>query len=494
MARPSSDLAIVLTYLRSGLGYSQAELAERAGISANLLNDYEHGRKPLRRERLELLAGFLGLGPEAVDHQLADLAAHRAAARFGAAESEPFPPSRRRVEAVAVRAGRRVEELTRSLLTELTVEGEGIRAREQAGLLWARLEKRTPEERLALVESGAKFRHWALCERVAAESIEEAASRPAEALKLALLSQRIAELVSGPEPWRRRLRGYAGVHVSNAYRVSNDVPFADTVLARAKKLWEDGAAGDPGLLNGAMVPWIEATLRKVQRRFPEALRRIDEALRLDRSEFEGQILLAKAQILVAMGDLEASVAALGKAAPLIDRQREPRAAFSLEFQLHANLCLAGRAAEAELTLPRVRALGERLGKELDLVKVVWVEGKVAAGLGRSAEAEAAFIQVKQEFTAYKLAFNAALVSLDLALLFLEQRRGAEAKRLAESMAWIFAAQGVEREALAALRLFCDAAKAESASAEMAKSVVYYLHRVQHDPKLEFEDSREAEAL
>jgi transcriptional regulator with XRE-family HTH domain len=144
VAKPLSDLAIVLTYLRSALGHSQTELAERAGISANLLNDYEHGRKPLRRERLEALLGFLGLGPEALDHQLADLAAHRAAARFGGSEDEPFSLSRRRVEAVAVRAGRRVEELTRSLMTELTVAGEGIRARELAEGLWARLKKRTP--------------------------------------------------------------------------------------------------------------------------------------------------------------------------------------------------------------------------------------------------------------------------------------------------------------------------------------------------------------
>jgi tetratricopeptide (TPR) repeat protein len=328
---------------------------------------------------------------------------------------------------------------------------------------------------------------------VAAESIEEAASRPAEALKLAQLSQRIAELVSGPEPWRRRLQGYAGVHVSNAYRVSNDVPFADTVFARAKRLWEDGAAGDPGLLNGAIVLGIEATLRDAQRRFPEALRRIDEALGIDPGDLKGRLLLAKAQILEALGDLKASTAVLRMAAPLIDRKREPRTAFGLEFQLHANLCLAGRAAEAEPTLPRVRALGEHLGKELDLVKVMWVEAKVAAGVGRLAGAEAAFLQVKKEVTERGLAYDAALVSLDLALLFLEQGRMPEVKQLAESMAWIFAAQGVEREKLVALRLFCEAAREEAASIELAKRVVRYLHRAQHDPELKFEGNRRAEA-
>ena len=34
-------------------------------------------------------------------------------------------------------------------------------------------------------------------------------------------------------------------------------------------------------------------------------------------------------------------------------------------------------------LPEVRALAERLGEELDLTRVFWLEGKVAAGLGRT---------------------------------------------------------------------------------------------------------------
>ncbi len=493
MSEPLPDAAVVLTFLRSGLGCSQVDLALRAGISPSLLNAYEHGRKPLHRGRLEQLVGFLGLGAEAIDRELADLAAHRAAARSGGPEGDASARSRRQVEKVVARAGRLMEELARPLLTLLTVEGEGIRAREHAEVLWARLKKRKPEERLALVELGQKFHHWGLCERLAAESIEEAASRPAEALRLALLSQRIAELVSGHEPWRRRLQGYAGAHVSNALRVNSDLPAADAAFSRAKKHWEDGAPGDPGLLNESIVPWLEATLRKVQRRFPLALRRIDEALAVDSGDLQGRLLLAKAQILEALGDLEGSSAVLGKAAPMIDREREPRTAFGLEFQLHANRCLAGRAAEAEPSLPRVRALGERLGQEMDLARVVWIEAKVAAGVGRVAEAEAAFTQVRQVFTAHKLALSAALVSLDLALLLLDQGRTAEVKRLAESMAWIFAAQGVEPEALAALRLFCDAARKEAATGELAKRLVHYLYRVQHDPELKFEESQRAEA-
>ncbi|HEY7214191.1 MAG TPA: hypothetical protein VIC28_06140, partial [Thermoanaerobaculia bacterium] len=36
-----------------------------------------------------------------------------------------------------------------------------------------------------------------------------------------------------------------------------------------------------GALNAAVVPWIAAVIRRAERRFPEALKLIDEALALD---------------------------------------------------------------------------------------------------------------------------------------------------------------------------------------------------------------------
>jgi hypothetical protein len=51
---------------------------------------------------------------------------------------------------------------------------------------------------------------------------------------------------------------------------------------------------------------------------------------------------------------------------------------------------------------------------------------------------------------------------------------------------IFKAQKVEREALAALKIFCDAAKRETATVELARRLVKFLYRAQHDPELRFE--------
>jgi transcriptional regulator with XRE-family HTH domain len=494
MPRPAPpDLGIVLTFLRTGQGWSQSELGDASGVAPTLINDYERGRKPLNRARLERLADALGLPPAAIDETLRLLEENRAAGGAPQDADDPSAPSRRRIGGVAARAARMTSEFSHSLLSLLTMEGEALLARQRADGLWELLKRQPADVRLALVEDSQRFRGWALCERVAAESIAAAPNHPRQALELADLSRRLAERAPGTAAWRRRLQGYAWAHVGNARRVCNDLPGADDAIRHAWKLWEDGAAGDRGFLAAAWLPWIEAGLRKDQRRFPEALTRIDEALALDQGELRAQILMTKARILETLGDPETSTAVLRKAALLIDGRREPRLMMFLRFNLLVDLCRLDRAAEAELGLAEVRELAQRLGEELELVRVVWLEGKVAVGMGRTAEAYAAFQQVRRVFTVRELAYDAALVSLELAVILLEQGRTAEVHVLARGMAWIFRAQGVHLETLAALRLFCEAVEREAATVELARRVVSYLYQAQYDPELQFKHELGAEA-
>jgi tetratricopeptide (TPR) repeat protein/transcriptional regulator with XRE-family HTH domain len=479
------DLSVTLTFLRSLLGWSQAELSEASRVSPSHLNDYERGRRQLSRERLAFLISFMGYSPASIDAALAFIAAQRAAV-----DSPGQPPTggldaHRQIESVVARFQKMAADFARSSLSMLSMEGEALRDRQQAEILWGHLKQRSPAERRALVQHGVKFRKWALCERVAAESIKKAPNHPKEALELAELALLIAELSPGEQAWRLRIQGYTWAFVSNSRRVCNDLTGAEQAIARAWKLWEAGAPGDPGLLNRAWLPWIEAVLRRDQRRFPGALKRIGEALEFDGGELRGEILLSKARIHETLGDPEASTAALLEAEPLIDPSRETRNAWVLRINLGVDLCQLGRFGEAELRLPEVRALAERLGEELDLTRVVWLEGRVAAGLGRAAEARAAFEQARWVFSQRELAYDYALVSLDLALLLLQAGATVEVRALAEEMLWIYRTQKVERESLAALRVFCDAARREAATAQLAQRVLRFLHRAQYDPELRF---------
>jgi len=158
-----------------------------------------------------------------------------------------------------------------------------------------------------------------------------------------------------------------------------------------------------------------------------------------------------------------------------------------------DLCDLGRVAEAASKLLDLRVLAERLGEELDLVRVRWLEGKIEAGLDRTAEARKAFEQVSREFRTRELAYDYALASLELAVLLLEKGNTVGVRSIAQEMLWIFKAQGVHREALAALRLFYEAATRNEATTKLTRKIVQYLYRAQHDPELRFLPGEEAEA-
>ncbi len=174
--------------------------------------------------------------------------------------------------------------------------------RAAAAALWARLERRSAAERRVLVEELEEYWSWALSERIAAESLCQAPNHPGKALELADLARLVAEKVPGEALWRWRILGYALLFEANSRRACNDLPGADEALTRACALFEAGAPGDPGLLSGLGGPWIESSLRRDQRRFPEALQRIEEALALDRGELRGLILLSQSWLHEALGE------------------------------------------------------------------------------------------------------------------------------------------------------------------------------------------------
>jgi len=119
------------------------------------------------------------------------------------------------------------------------------------------------------------------------------------------------------------------------------------------------------------------------------------------------------------------------------------------------------------------------------VRLIWLEGRVAAGQGRAEEARRLLAQARREFAARGMVYDVALALLEEAVLLLEEGRAAEVKALAEELTQVFANKGVHREALAALRLFAEAAKQQDATAELARRVLRFLFRARHDRGLRF---------
>ena len=482
---PKPLLCVVLSTLREARGWTVTKLAAEVGVSAKTVWQWEH-RQPLPMDRLRDLAARMGYQPEAVDFVLHGLALALGGPEPPGSPVDPAGGLRRRIRQVAARDGLMTMELTEQHLVKLVRALRARQARRRAKRLWARLKGFSTEERHLLVEKAREFQSWALAELLCEKSEAAASHRAERALELGELACRVAAVAPGGEVWRRRLQGYTLAFLANAVRVAQDLPRAQEIFARALDLWQAGAAADPGLLAAWRVPDLEASLRRGQRSFVQALERLETALALAPLEEKGRILLKKAFTLQQQGEAERAVETLQRAAPLIDGKRDPHRLFALRFNLATSLCDLERYPEAQALLPEVREQALVLRNDLDLLRTVWLGARVDAGLGRAAAAEAAFAQVRRAFKGHGLDYDYALVTLELASLLLGLGRTAEVQALADEMVRIFAEQKVHREALAALTLFSEAARREEATVDLARRLIRYLTRARNDPDIRFE--------
>lgn len=486
MSRPTPPpLSVTLTLLRSARGLTQKDLAEVTGIPNSILSDYEKGRRTLSREKLETVATAMKMRPEAIEVSLFAVDFIQSQEESSDSPLELDKKERWAVDRATAVAARQAAERTRSLTTQFLQARKVQKAREEAEKLWERLKKYTPRERRMLVEDAREFHSWALCERICSESERAAAADAGRASDLADLALRVANRVPGNDGWRSRVQGYAWAFIGNARRVASNLPGAEEAFNRAWKLWNSGHGDDLRILPEWRLLDLEASLRRGQRRLPEALNLLDRALAARPSE-EGRILLKKAFTLEQIGEYERAIATLTAAADVVDDRSEPRMLCVLRFNLAVNLCHLGRYEQARVLIPEIRELASRLGNELDLVRLLWLEGRIASASGERDEAIVAMEHVRGEFTSRSLAYDMALVSLELAVLYLEDGRAGEVRILARQMAPIFQAQGVPRETMAAIRLFCESVEKDAATVELVRRLAEYLQRARYEPGLKFQ--------
>ena len=119
------------------------------------------------------------------------------------------------------------------------------------------------------------------------------------------------------------------------------------------------------------------------------------------------------------------------------------------------------------------------------LRLLWLHGDIAAGKGDLTAAERAYRQTREGFITHRMGYDTAMVSLDLAILYLGKGRTADVQRLAEEMLPIFQAQDVNREALAALHLFQEAARRQELTVEKVREVAAWLRRAGADREENF---------
>jgi tetratricopeptide (TPR) repeat protein len=193
---------------------------------------------------------------------------------------------------------------------------------------------------------------------------------------------------------------------------------------------------------------------------------------------EGKALIKKGAALSYAGRHAQAARLVRRGLAKIDPFEEPRLMVVARHNLIGCLKGSGHAEEALRILNETRGLYLSLGEPSHLVRLRWMEGKLYRDLGRLDEAESAFREVREDFIRQRIGLEAAMVSLDLAMVFLERGETGEIKRLAAEMIAVFESREDHQRAMAAFLLFQKAAEAEPVTLALLQEVASSLEQAQ----------------
>ncbi|HSF42226.1 MAG TPA: tetratricopeptide repeat protein [Thermoanaerobaculia bacterium] len=322
--------------------------------------------------------------------------------------------------------------------------------------LLAELVGRPKSERISLLRSDRRLQTSAVLRSLIERSLEQAILDPGLEEDLARLALDLARILTGSAAALplEDLRACAWASVGNARRLRFDFTGADEAFEKAFSHLRRGAA-EPE--SRALVLRLLASLRGDQRRLVDALRLLEQALDLleEAGDIPGTVLLlVKISALYEQGGRpEPALEALRKALERFDSNSEDfRLLLHLKHNLATNLAGAGRFAEAAETLAGIGDLYNRFPDPWTRNRRTWLEARISRGMGDPGRAESLFLAARQGFFAQGSAYDAALVSLELASLYTEQGKTADVTRIAVEIFPIFSSQRIDREARATLAL------------------------------------------
>ncbi|HSF42227.1 MAG TPA: tetratricopeptide repeat protein [Thermoanaerobaculia bacterium] len=361
--------------------------------------------------------------------------------------------------------------------------------RAEAVRLLAELLGRTPEKREMLLRNHRRFQTWGLLELLAERSHEVRLHAPAQGEELGHLALVLADSLDMVYYGAERiedLRARVWGQIANHRRAISDFLGAEEAFSKAFTHLQNGTAD---VMERAVLLDLRASLFRDQRRFAEAERLLERArrifLQIGEKQRAGRSLVNLSTVYEHAVAPERAIQALSEALKLIDPERDPRLFLAARHNLITNLAEAGRFMEAHGLFIQSRPLYARFSDGWTQNRRRWIEGRIARGLGQSAEAESLLRAARDGFVVEGVAYDTALVSLDLAALYAEQGRAAELEHLAEETVPIFSSRQIHREALAALTLWYRAVRMRMASSELVNEVASYLKRSRYSPELRF---------
>jgi tetratricopeptide (TPR) repeat protein len=255
------------------------------------------------------------------------------------------------------------------------------------------------------------------------------------------------------------LRARVWAILGNAYRVADKLSAAEAALGQAARSARRGT-GSRAL--SALIEEVAAILYSDLRRFPESMAMLDRTIayysrRRDVQQI-GRALISRGLITGYASEPELAVVFLTRGLRLIGPLGGGSALhLPAVHALALNLVEAGHCTVARVFLEKNERFYRRGGR-LSKLRLHWLKGKIAHGLGELGRAEADFHVARLGFKRVRQNYDAALVSLDLALLYTKQGKRIATLHVVDEMIGTFRSLGIAREAIASLLLLrrsCD---------------------------------------
>ncbi len=350
------------------------------------------------------------------------------------------------------------------------LDGERI----TAPRLLEELEKYPPSRQHLIVRNSRRFQNWGFAENLLEECQRLWAEEPERGENFGLLACEVVESlrVNGfREKVANDLKSEAWTYIANCRRLRGDAGAALQALDRAEGFL---LAGTGDALERARFSEFKAALLRQQERFSDARRLLELAVSIyhaaGEKHLEARALLGFGKLYGDMGEADAYLPVVERAIRLLREDGDHHLGLIAQMQLLHYLTECDRLAEASALLPSLRVQVSSYGTRLDQLRLFWNEGRLCQALQQFGLAEELLKQSREGFATAGKAYDVALVSMDLAAVYLETGRTKEVKEMACEVVPQFIVQQIHGDALAAIALFEQAARKERATLALVQEV------------------------
>ncbi|HEY0512145.1 MAG TPA: hypothetical protein VGH73_09590, partial [Thermoanaerobaculia bacterium] len=243
-----------------------------------------------------------------------------------------------------------------------------------------------PERRQILLRNSRRLSNWGVFELLIQRGKEETFTDPLHGEELLQLALEISAHLS-PSSYGRELvedmRARTWGYIANARRARMDLQSSEEAFEEAFQHLQRGTE-DP--MERAVLMDLQATLWRIQHRFDESLQLLHRASsvfrRMGETNQVGKAMISAAIVFRFTETPERAISLLYQSLDLLDQAQEPRTTLYALNNLADVLATTGHLMEAQRALLRARPLYKRFPDPRIQSRRMWIEAKVACGLGR----------------------------------------------------------------------------------------------------------------